>query len=194
MNAHPDFTSLTDNELLSLYKKENDKAVIGTLYKRYMHLVYGVCMKYMKDEDESKDCVMEIFEKLLTDLNRHEIQHFKSWLHTVSKNHCLMKFRAGKNKYSQRIENSETSLEVVEMNSLWHPEDSKEKEVMLRLLEQGIGQLNEHQKKCVELFYLDEKSYQEIVELTGYSMLNVKSHIQNGKRNLKIFMEKNHGR
>ena len=85
-------------------------------------------------------------------------------------------------------------LEVVEMNLLWHPDDSQEKESMIRLLERGIQQLNEHQKKCVELFYLDQKSYQEITDLTGYTMLNVKTHIQNGKRNLKIFMEKNHGR
>ena len=136
---------------------------------------------------------MEIFEKLLKDLSRHEISNFKSWLHTVAKNHCLMKLRSRKNKFAVRFESDETSLEVVEMNLLWHPGDSLEKEKTLSLLEKGIQQLNEHQKKCVELFYLDEKSYQEIVDLTGYSMLNVKSHIQNGKRNLKIFMEKNHG-
>ena len=136
---------------------------------------------------------MEIFEKLLKDLSRHEISNFKSWLHTVAKNHCLMKLRSRKNKFAVRFENDEMNLEVVEMNQLWHPGDSLEKEKTLTLLEKGIQQLNEHQKKCVELFYLDEKSYQEIVDLTGYSLLNVKSHIQNGKRNLKIFMEKNHG-
>jgi RNA polymerase sigma-70 factor (ECF subfamily) len=185
---------MTDAELLLLLKKENDKAVIGVLFKRYTHLVFGICMKYWRDEDESKDCVMEIFEKLLTDLSRHEITNFKSWLHTVTKNHCLMKLRKKKNKFMQRFESDETNLEVVEMNLLLHPDDAREKEATLRLLESGIQLLNNDQKKCVELFYLQEKSYQEIAALTGYSMLNVKSYIQNGKRNLKIYMEKNHGR
>jgi RNA polymerase sigma factor (sigma-70 family) len=194
LEPNRNISSLPDIELLALFKQENDKKIVGILFKRYTHLVMGICMKYMQDEDEAKDCVMEIFEKLLTDLSRHEIHNFKSWLHSVTRNHCLMKFRARKNKFAKRIENSETTLEVVEMNELWHPEDSKEKEAALNLLEQGIQQLNDHQKKCIGLFYLEEKSYQEIVDLTGYSMLNVKSHIQNGKRNLKIFMEKNHVR
>ena len=193
MEPQSKYSSLTDIELIRLYKETDDKAIIGLLYKRYTHLVMGVCMIYFKDEDESKDAVMEIFEKLMQDLHRHEISYFKGWLHTVTKNHCLMKFRARKNKIMMRNHTEATNLKIVEMNSLWHP-DASEKETMLQLLEKGITQLNEGQRKCVELFYLGEKSYQEIAELTGYSMLNVKSYIQNGKRNLKIFIEKNHGR
>ena len=187
-------SSLPDSELLRSFKETNDSSIVGILFKRYTHLVIGVSMKYLRDEDEAKDCVMEIFEKLLTDLNRHEITNFKSWLHTVTKNHCLMKLRKAKRKFVPQHGSFETNLEVVEMNLLLHPEDSNEKENMLTLMERGIQQLNDDQRKCVELFYLDQKSYQEIVDLTGYTMLNVKSYIQNGKRNLKIFMEKNHGR
>jgi RNA polymerase sigma factor (sigma-70 family) len=193
LEPYPNISLLTDAELLDLHKEKNDPAIIGVLFKRYTHLVLGVSFKYLRDEDEAKDAVMEIFEKLLKDLSRHEITYFKSWLHTVTKNHCLMKLRAAKRKFVERIENDETDLEVVEMNLLLHPEDANEKEIMLTLLEKGIKQLNNDQRKCVELFYLEQKSYQEIVELTGYTMLNVKSYIQNGKRNLKIFMEKNHG-
>ena len=194
MESSRNLHSLTDEELLALHKAENDNAIVGILFKRYTHLVMGVCMKYMKDADEAKDCVMEIFEKLLTDLRKYEIRNFKAYLHTTPKNQCLMKFRARKNKYNTEVEDGIHDLKVVEMNLLLHPDDSKEKESMLKLMEQGIRELNEHQRKCVELFYLDQKSYQEITDLTGYSMLNVKSYIQNGKRNLKIFMEKNHDR
>lgn len=189
---HP--SSLPDQELLLVYKNNDDPSIVGILFKRYTHLVMWVSMKYLQDEDEAKDCVMEIFEQLLTDLKRHEIKNFKSWLHVVTKNHCLMKLRKRKNKFAERIEGGETSLEVVEMNHLLHPDDAAEKEALLQLMEKGIENLNTDQRKCIELFYLDSKSYQEIADLTGYSMLNVKSHIQNGKRNLKIFMEKNHGR
>jgi len=165
-------------------------SAVGILFKRYKHLVYGVCMKYLKDEDESKDAVMQIFEKLISDLKKHNIEYFKAWLHTVSKNHCLMLIRKNKSKYRESIDGTEVSLEVVEMNSLLHPENSLEKESSLQHLESAIRELNEEQRKCVELFYLEEKSYQQVSELTGYNMLQVKSFIQNGKRNLKIMMEK----
>lgn len=141
-------------------------------------------MKYLKDEDDSKDAVMQIFEKLLIDLKRHEVQNFKSWLHTVAKNYCLMQLRK---------KNPETPLTdnlVVEKENFLHREEGHELEERLTLMEEAIGQLNEQQKICVELFYLKEKCYQEISDQTGYTMNEVKSFIQNGKRNLKIYMEK----
>lgn len=141
-------------------------------------------MKYLKDEDNSKDAVMQIFEKLLSDLRRHEVQHFKSWLHTVARNYCLMQLRK---------KNPETPLDdnlVVEKEHFLHREEGHELEERLTLMEEAITQLNEQQKLCVELFYLKEKCYQEISDQTGYTMNEVKSFIQNGKRNLKIYMEK----
>ena len=194
LEQNPNLSSLSDSELLDILKKQNDKAIVGILFKRYTHLMFWVSMKYLKDEDEAKDCVMEVFERLLTDLHRYDVRSFNSWLHTVTKNQCLMILRKRKDKYPVNMDHDATGLRVVEMNELLHPDDANEKEALLRRMEQGIQQLNADQKKCIELFYLNQKSYQEIADLTGYSMLNVKSHIQNGKRNLKIFMEKNHGR
>ena len=148
-----------------------------------MHLVYGVCMKYFRDEDDSKDAVMQIFEKLLLDLKKHEVQNFKGWLHTVAKNYCLMQLRK---------KNPETPLTdnlIVENEIVLHRDEEQHLEERLTLMEEAIAQLNEQQKICVELFYLKEKCYKEISELTGYTMNDVKSFIQNGKRNLKIYME-----
>ena len=180
-----------DQELLVKYKEHGDLSIIGTLFKRYKHLVYGVCMKYLKDPEESEEVVMQIFEKLITDLRKHTVLNFRAWLHTVTKNHCLMVIRKNKSRGYQNSERSDTSLEVVEMNSLWHPEQA-EKESSLQLLEQSIPLLNDEQRNCIELFYLKEKSYSEVSAITGYTMLQVKSYIQNGKRNLKIIMEKKH--
>jgi len=141
-------------------------------------------MKYLKNEDDSKDAVMQLFEKLLIDLKKHEVQNFKGWLHTVAKNYCLMQLRK-KNPETPLIENL-----VVENQHFAHREEEPQLEERLTLMEEAIAQLNDSQKKCVELFYLKEKCYQEISEQTGYTMNEVKSFIQNGKRNLKIYMEK----
>ena len=183
------YSKTSDNELLALYKTTGNNETIGVLFKRYSHLVYGVCNKYLKDEDAAKDATMQIFEKLLKDVNRHNIQEFRPWLYTVAKNHCFMILRA-KPKEISGIES-----DFMEKQAYLHlptelSETAKEKEVQLQQLEAAILQLDEHQKICIELFYLREKSYQEISDQTGYDLNKVKSYIQNGKRNLKILLEK----
>ncbi len=141
-------------------------------------------MKYLKNEDDSKDAVMQIFEKLLIDLKKHDVQNFKSWLHTVAKNYSLMQLRK-KNPEIPLTENI-----VVEKEVFVHRDEAHQLEEQLTLMEEAIKHLKDEQKTCVELFYLKEKCYQEISEQTGFSMNEVKSFIQNGKRNLKIYMEK----
>jgi RNA polymerase sigma-70 factor (ECF subfamily) len=162
-------------------------------------------MKYLKDEDEAKDGVMQVFEKILTDLHRHNVDNFKGWLYMVAKNHCLMYFRSKKihvelprhltgdfgdnhsdedSSYSAGTEGAGIPVEL--MSGLHHNGEDKEKQ--LTLMESAIKELKEQQKICIELFYLQEKSYEEVAKITGYTMNEVKSYIQNGKRNLKILM------
>ena len=174
-----------------MYKRLNDKLFVGILYKRYAHLVLGLSIKYLKDQDEAKDAVMHIFEKLMSDLLKHEVQYFKSWLYTFSKNHCLMILRGKQSKLKKEIDIQIHADSFMETESGMHQNKAAEKEVQYTQLEKAIEELNEDQRKCIELFYLKEKSYNEIVAITGYSINEVKSFIQNGKRNLKIKLEKN---
>lgn len=148
-------------------------------------------MKYLKDTDTAKDMVMQIFEKLLLELRNHEVANFKAWLYMVSKNQCLMYLRKEKtHKHVELLNSDDRDEEGVEIEDVGHPEDKEIKEMQLLHLEDGMKVLNDQQKTCIELFYLQGKSYDEVAEITGYSMLQVKSYIQNGKRNLKIYMEK----
>ena len=162
---------------------------MGILYKRYSHLVLGLSLKYLKDEDEAKDAVMQVFEKLLSDLLKFNIEYFKSWLYTFSKNHCLMIIRTKQSKLKKEIDIQIHADSFMETESSLHPNSAAEKEKQYTQLEKAIEELSLDQKKCIELFYLKEKSYNEIVEITGYSMNEVKSFIQNGKRNLKLKLE-----
>lgn len=187
MSPLPSYKTLDDQALIQQFRTTGDPAYAGELYSRYAHLIFGVCMKYLKDEDESKDASMQIFEKLLKELPRHEIQHFKPWLHSVTKFHCLMLLRSAK----KDVRGMDPAL--MEIQGSMHPvgipmEETLEKEQKLNLLEKSIAELDEHQQRCIRLFYLQEKSYQEVAELTGYSMNQVKSYIQNGKRNLKLMI------
>ncbi len=179
--AKPDTTD--DEAQLISYRNSGDIAVLGTLFEKYMPLIYGVCLKYLKDEDASKDAVMGIFEELITKVKQHEIKQFRSWVYVLSRNYCLMQLRAGKKM-------EEVSLdEVMESAPFLHPEDDN-KEETLKALERCMKKLTEGQKQSIDLFYLKDKCYKEIVELTGFTLNDVKSYIQNGKRNLKICMEK----
>jgi RNA polymerase sigma-70 factor (ECF subfamily) len=140
-------------------------------------------MKYLKNEEEAKDSVQQIFLKVIGELEKYRVDYFKSWIYMIARNHCLMKLR-----------NKNIIISADELIQLKSEEDTKalqiEKEKMLTFIESSITELNMEQKTCITLFYLEKKTYQEIVEKTGYNLMQVKSNIQNGKRNMKISVEK----
>ena len=179
----------SDNELIALYKENRQKLLVGELYKRYTQFVFLISMKYLKNDDLSKDATLEIFEKLFDDLLRHEIENFKSWLHVVTKNYCLQKLRKEKILLKNQNEFEKNSSGFMENATEFYPIDKNEKEEKLNQLENAIEKLKDTQKVCIKLFYLEEKSYTEIVEITGFPLKKVKSYIQNGKRNIKIHIE-----
>lgn len=176
---------LTDKELVDLYKQSGDLAVLGELYQRYMELVYGVCLKYFKDPEAAKDGVMQIFEELVLKLKKHEVENFRAWLHQVAKNHCLMQLRTPKN-----LKTVEFKTDLMQNEENVHLNGVLEKEENFKKLEYCIGTLTNDQQTAIRLFYLEEKCYNEIVEITGQEWNQVRSFIQNGRRNLKICMEK----
>jgi RNA polymerase sigma factor (sigma-70 family) len=177
---------VSDSELLQQYKKSGNLEVLGRVFSPYTQLIYGVCLKYLKDRDDAKDAVMQIFEKLIVSLREHDVENFKSWLYVTSRNYCLMQLRAKKGKYKQEI-----SPELMESMLVVHLEEEPELEQNLGKLERCIAALADEQQNCVRLFYLEEKCYRDITVATGFDFNKVKSHIQNGKRNLKICMESN---
>ncbi|MDJ1495060.1 sigma-70 family RNA polymerase sigma factor [Cytophagaceae bacterium DM2B3-1] len=177
-----------DAELLRRYRESGDLKVLGELYERYMHLVFGVCLKYLKKEDDSKDATMQIFEKLVTELRIHEVKNFSSWLHTLARNHCLMQLRVHKTYTSQGTIYLSVD-ENMEFEVASHPEE-EDIEYRLTQIEDGMNELPEEQKRCLELFYIEQKSYKEICDMTGFDFKQVKSYLQNGKRNLKLYLDK----
>src|SRR3954469_22125001 len=152
---------LRDEELIALYKKSNELVIVGELYNRYTALTFGVCIKYLKDREESKDAVMQIFEKLIDLLKDHEISQFKGWLYVTARNHCLMQLRSAKGKKFEEI-----SPFLMESGTDVHLQDGPEIDSNLSKLENCIETLGSEQKQCVKLFYLEQKCYREITELT----------------------------
>lgn len=176
---------LTDEEIITLYQKKRNNKYIGILYERYYHIVFGVCLKYLKSIPESEDAVTLIFEKLIKDLKILEVNQFSGWLYVVSKNYCLQQLR--KKKFVTVDFKELEEVLISEENLLL---DKENKDLILDKLELKIELLKEEHKQCLTLFYLHQKSYLEIQSLTGLTLKSVKSHIQNGKRKLKILIEK----
>jgi RNA polymerase sigma factor (sigma-70 family) len=176
---------LSDANLISLYKSQGDKQFIGELYKRYAHLILGMCIHYFKDKEAAKDMVLQIFEKLFEELKKRDIDNFKIWLTFVVRNSCISELRKKQTLQRRNDEyNYEMKLRMVETEK----EDRMQQEEKMLRLENALNYLNPFQKRCIELFYLKNRSYKEIVELTGCSLNEVKSYIQNGKRNLKLII------
>lgn len=176
---------LSDKELVEQYRISGDLSVLGELYQRYMDLVYGVCLKYYKETETAKDSVMQIFEELVSKLKKHEVDNFRAWLHQLTKNHCLMQLRTPKN-----LKTVEFKVELMQSEEHVHLNGVLEKEENFKKLEFCLGTLTGDQQEVIRLFYLEGKCYNEIVEITGQEWNQVRSCIQNGRRNLKLCMEK----
>ncbi len=176
---------IPDHELLEHFYSSRDNQWLGILLQRYTLLLLGVCMKYLKNEDEAKDTVQQIFLKVITELQKYRVDYFKSWLYMIARNQCLMRLR-DKHGKTPTVLTDKMGLPEEEN----HIADLTEKDKLLGVMEAALLQLNAEQKTCVTLFYLQKKSYQDISEQTGFTLLQVKSHIQNGKRNLKLLVEK----
>lgn len=178
-------TALSDTELAKQYQRTGNLSVLGDLYNRYMELVYGVCLKYLKDPDEAQDAVMAIFEELVPKLRQHTVENVKSWLYTLAKNHCLMKLRSLKKMPLAKMGEGIMQSEADE-----HLTDALNREEHFRQLDECMEQLVDGQRKVIELFYLQGKCYHEITAETGMEWNHVRSFIQNGRRNLKLCIEK----
>ena len=180
------YNHMSDAELLERFSSTHDNELLGIVLQRYTLLLLGVCMKYLKNEEEARDSVQQIFLKVIQELQKYKVEYFKSWLYMVAKNHCLMKIRDRNGKIPKELNESLMATPGEETDV----QDLLRNDRTLDLMEASLKELNPEQQQCVTLFYLDKKSYQEITEQTGYTMMQVKSHIQNGKRNLRILIER----
>ncbi len=178
----------SDKELIAAFKAHHDIKYLSILYQRYMDLVFGVCLKYFKDAERSKDAVMDIFEELNNKLQLHEVENFKGWLHVLARNYCLMQLRSPRN-----LKTSEWNGDFMQSAEMTHlPNEALENETRFTHLQACMETLPAEQKQSIELFYLQKKCYNEISEITGYEWNKVRSFIQNGKRNLKLCVEEKH--
>jgi len=174
---------IDDAGLLQNFYRDRDNKWLGILLPRYTLLILGVCMKYLKNEEDAKDCVQQIFLKVINELYKYKVDYFKSWIYIIAKNHCLMQLRGNKNI---KIELNEEIMPAEDFST--DKTDLIEKDKLLSKMQEAIKQLNPEQRQCITLFYLEKKSYSEIAEITGHSILQVKSCLQNAKRNLKLKM------
>lgn len=180
-------STISDLDLIKKYKSNGDQNVVADLYSRYITLIYGLCLKYLKNESDSKDAVMEIYNIVSEKLKTHDVDNLKSWIYVVSKNHCFGRLRKEKSTLTKQKQ-----AEVMYSEDVFHP-DSIDKESSITQLQMCIKQLPKDQQKCIQLFYFEKKSYQEIVDSSELEWKQVRSFIQNGRRNLKNCMEQKNG-
>lgn len=180
------YKHISDQQLLENFYADHDAKWLGILLPRYTLLLLGVCIKYLKNEEEAKDCVQQVFLKVITELKKYKVEYFKSWLYMVAKNHCLMKIRDRHGKMP--VELTERYMRGAEEQP--DKQSLVQDDQTIELMNEALKELSPEQRQCVTLFYLEKKSYQEISDETRFTMMQVKSYIQNGKRNLKLMIEK----
>ena len=184
LNRRSYLRKLSDEEIISLYKEKQWTGCIDELYQRYSHMVFGVCMKYVKQIENAEDLTLSLFTSLTEKLMKHQVQHFKSWLYVSARNSSLMFLRA--NKMSQELKDDDILYDDGDQRL----DEKLEQDELLERLTMVFDELKQEQRICIDLFYLQKKSYEEVSQITQYSMKEVKSHLQNGRRNLKLLLEK----
>jgi len=184
LNRRSFLRKLSDEEIISLYKEKQWTGCIDELYQRYSHMVFGVCMKYVKQIENAEDLTLSLFTSLTEKLMKHQVQHFKSWLYVSARNSSLMFLRA--NKLSQELKDDDILYDDGDQRL----DEKLEQDELLERLTMVFDELKQEQRICIDLFYLQKKSYEEVSQITQYSMKEVKSHLQNGRRNLKLLLEK----
>jgi RNA polymerase sigma-70 factor (ECF subfamily) len=177
-------SSRSDDELLALFRETDDEHYFAELYSRYIYLIYGVCLNYLKTEAEAQDAVMELFEDVRQKVGQYDIKFFRAWIYSVVKNHCIKLVQ--KNRQQLSIALPSQFMESNDFPALFN-EDHKEENI--RLLQKCLEKLPAPQQASVKLFFLSDKSYADIAKITGFQLKSIKSYIQNGKRNLKICMD-----
>jgi len=186
---------MNDSELLELYTESGHTDYFGELYSRYIPLVYGLCLRYLRSAEEAEDAVMQIFEELLPKVRRFYIKEFRTWLYSVAKNHCLQQLRKKKRETPADFNTftanflSNFTANFMESSDIAHLLSKRDNEAVLEALEKCIEKLPVPQKESIRFFFMEEKSYADISEITSYAVKSVKSYIQNGKRNLKLCIE-----
>jgi RNA polymerase sigma-70 factor (ECF subfamily) len=183
------YEKLSDKELLDQFQQFHDKHCLGILLQRYTLLLLGVCLKYLKNEEEAKDAVQQVFTKVIIEIEKYPVEHFKSWIYTIARNYCFMQLR------NKIIPLPEEAIDHSNGTHFSENPDSDiisllEKEELLDLLNEALNELQPNQQQCVTLFYMYKKSYRQICQQTGFNILQVKSFIQNGKRNIRLLIEK----
>jgi RNA polymerase sigma-70 factor, ECF subfamily len=180
---------MSDRDITEKYRESGNMENIGMLYDRYAHLMLGMCITYLHDKDEAKDAMEQIWEKLIKELKKQPIDNFKSWLGLVSRNHCISLLRKKKSENNRQKDYGYLTKSDVESQDELRLD---EEPLAIDKLPGAIEQLNESQQTCIRLFYLEEKSYAQIQSITGFGFKEVKTHLQNGKRNLRKILEHAH--
>lgn len=192
-NRKNHWQQLGDEALIAAYRQSGDMELLEELFNRYGHLVLGVCLKYLRNANDAHDACMQVFEKLIPELRKTEVGQFKPWIHTVTRNHCLLHIRKTISVERHR-ENYQKNFSEDFVNFWSEMNHIHEAEQEMKRLYSAMEKLDNDQRMCLEMIYFQDKSYREISELTGFDTGRVKSYIQNGKRNLKLLMEKDHGK
>ena len=191
----------TDEDLAAGFRESGNPDLLGALYARYLELVYGVCLQYLRDGGRAEDAAMDIYEQLHVKLREHAVDHFRPWLYRLARNHCLMILRRSASHLTRDSVSVPTyagaDLADMQIGDLLHQDGDDGDAALARerdldALEACREELSAEQATCIRRFYLEGASYQTIAEERGLPVGRVRSHLQNGRRNLKKCLERNH--
>ena len=175
-----------ESSLLLKYLKTNDLSYLLELYRPYMHLVYGLAFKYVKDPKQSQEIVYCIFKKLIKDIKRQEVRVFGNWLYNLSLDFCKQWRDRGRTESDQIVALGGSTQTPVEF---YDDKDDDSFEEEISSMEDEVMRIKSQQEKCSQLFFKEQRCFQEIADITGWEVSEIKYHVKNAKRKTNIYQD-----
>ncbi|MEL6655687.1 MAG: sigma-70 family RNA polymerase sigma factor [Bacteroidota bacterium] len=175
----------SDEELVRQFQQSGDRFLLGLLLRRYSQSILGTCHYYLRQPQDAEDAAMEVCELIVRQLQKpKEIKRFKDWVFIIARNYCFRKLKDNKRltelstEWEKDFLNSDVQYELGD--TLYVQE-----EALYARVDAEIQQLNEQQRLCLTAFYWQGEKYKDIAARYGMTTDEVRSAIQNGRRNLR---------
>lgn len=181
-------TSCTDEELVKLFQ-EGNKGAFTALVKRYKDPLVNYVYRFLGDYDDANDIVQDAFIRVYRHIDQYQpVAKFSTWLYTIATNlsrtHYRKQTKWGLFSFFKRDEEGEEWTEDIK-DSAMLPDELTQSAMIRERIEQALMELTPSFREVVILFEIEDKSYEEICEITGLNIGTVKSRLNRGRRKLQ---------
>jgi RNA polymerase sigma-70 factor, ECF subfamily len=169
----------SDLNLILSFRAGNENA-FDRLYVKYQEYVYNVCLGILTNPDDARDCAQETFLRVYRKVGEFRAESaFSTWLYRVTVNVCVGQLRKRPKTATASLEDENVRELADDGPEVW---TGLEREVDEDLVRQVVAELPDDYRVVLVLRYFQNLSYDEMVQVLGFSISQVKVKLHRARR------------